>query len=170
MALLAVTLMRIVDVYLVERHGNYICANIEATEKETILGVIKFTQKDLDRNRPFEAGWKQIKITGNVDRLSKKKDSINHVVQLEVALDDGEVREFEHTFSEKAIGMMEPFITAMIGHPAETDVDYDLDAFTGSEGFAEFTKEIFKDPNNPNDRGRPVNKIVGWANKDNPPF
>ena len=133
------------------------------------MGVIKFTQKDLDKNRPFEAGWRPITITGNTERLSKKKDSMNHIIQLDVDI-DGEIRDFEHTFSEKAIGMMEPFISAMLGKPAEVGVDYDLDAFTGLTGFAEFTKEIYKDASNPNDRGRPVNRIIGWANKDNPPF
>lgn len=133
------------------------------------MGVIKFTQKDLDRNRPFESGWRSVKVLSIVERMSKKKDSINHVVNLEVTLDE-DTREVEHTFSEKAIGMMEPFIAACLGQPAEAGIEYDEAAFVNCELYAEFSKEIFKDPNNPNDRGRPVNKVIGWANKNNPPF
>ena len=133
------------------------------------MGVIKFTQKDLDRNRPFEAGWKPVKVLSIIERLSKKKDSMNQVVTLDVTLDE-DSREHEHTFSEKAIGMMEPFISACLGKPVEAGVEYPTEAFVGSELFAEFTKEIFKDQANPNDRGRPINKVIGWASKDNPPF
>lgn len=133
------------------------------------MGVIKFTQKDLDRNRPFEAGWRPVKVLAMAERMSKKKDSINHVVSLEVDV-DGDKREHDHTFSEKAIGMMEPFIAAVVGGPVEADVEYDEASFVGSDLFAEFSKEIFKDPTNPNDRGRPINKVVAWASKDNPPF
>ena len=133
------------------------------------MGVIKFSQKNLDRNRPFEAGWRPVKVTAVAERLSKKKDSINHVITLDVDV-EGDNREHEHTFSEKAIGMMEPFISAVLGKPVEAEVEYDDSAFVGVELFAEFTKEIYKDANNPNDHGRPVNKVIAWASKDNPPF
>lgn len=133
------------------------------------MGVIKFTQKDLDRNRPFEAGWRAVKVLSFIERLSKGKDSINHVYGLEVDV-DGELREFEQTFNDKAIGFMEPFISAILRKPVEANVDYNEHAFIGGELFAEFTKEIYKDAKNPNDRGRPVNKAIGWASKDNPPF
>lgn len=134
------------------------------------MGVIKFTQKDLDRNRPFDAGWRSVTVTAAIERLSKKKDSMNHVVTFEVDLDDDDKREFEHNFSEKAIGMAEPFISACIGDNVSANTEYRTEMLIGSKLFAEFSKEIFKDPMNPNDRGRPVNKIVGWASKDNPPF
>ena len=65
---------------------------------------------------------------------------------------------------------MEPFVTAALGKPAEVGTDYEDSAFVGVEMFAEFTKEIYKDASNPNDRGRPVNRVIGWASKDNPPF
>jgi hypothetical protein len=83
---------------------------------------------------------------------------------------EGDTREFEHNFNEKAIGFAEPFISACLNAPVEADTDYDLTAFVNLEIYAEFTKEIYKDANNPNDRGRPVNKIIGWSSLDNPPF
>ena len=134
------------------------------------MGVIRFTQKDLDAGKPFEAGWRPVKILGEQDKLTKAKDSINHIITLEVTLDGNEVREFEHNFSDKAPGFARDFIGICLGKDPEIGIDYDLSKFVGLELFAEFSKEIYKDAKNPNDRGRPVNKIVGWASKDNPPF
>jgi hypothetical protein len=133
------------------------------------MGVIRFSQKDLDRNRPFDAGWRAIKILGEKDQLSKKKDSVNHIITLEVQVDE-DMREFEHNFSDKAPGFAEPFIKACLSKDPEANQDYDLSQFVGCELYAEFTKEIYKDASNPNDHGRPINKIIGWASKDNPPF
>ena len=84
------------------------------------MGVIKFSQKDLDRNRPFEAGWRAVKVLSFNERLSKAKDSINHVYGLELDV-DGELREFEQTFNDKAIGFMEPFISAILRKPVEAN-------------------------------------------------
>lgn len=133
------------------------------------MGVIRFTQKDLDRSKPFEAGWRPVKITAIVEKLSKKKDSINNVLTVDVDV-DGDTRSIEHTINEKANFSAQPLIEAVTKGPVEAGVDYDLAAFVGVELFAEFSKEIYKDANNPNDRGRPINKIIGWASKDNPPF
>jgi len=133
------------------------------------MGVIKFTQKDLDRNNPWEAGWREVEVVAIAEKLSKKKDSINKVVTFKVDV-DGEEREIDHTFSTKAIGMMAPFIEAVTGSPVVAEVEYDESTFVGVKLYIEFTKEIYKDANNPNDRGRPVNKAINFAHHSNPPF
>jgi hypothetical protein len=133
------------------------------------MGVIRFTQKDLDRNRPWEPGWRECEVIGIAEKMSKKKDSINKVVSLKVDV-EGEEREYDHVFSTKALGMMAPFIAAVTSAEVSAEVDYDEATFVGSKLFVEFTKEIYKDANNPNDRGRPVNKAISFASMENPPF
>ena len=134
------------------------------------MGVIRFTQKDLDRNRPFEPGWKKCEVVGMAEKLSKKKDSINRVVSFKVGLGEDDERSYDHTFSEKALGMMEPFIAAALNVVIDAETDYDESLLIGKQLWIEFTKEIYKDANNPNDRGRPVNRAIAFASLDNPPF
>jgi hypothetical protein len=133
------------------------------------MGVIRFTQKDLDRNRPWDAGWRECEVTGITEKMAKKKDSINKVVSFKVDV-DGEERSYDHTFSEKAMGMMAPFVAAVTKAEVSAEVEYEEASFVGTKLFVEFTKEIYKDANNPNDRGRPVNKAINFASTDNPPF
>lgn len=133
------------------------------------MGVIRFTQKDIDRNKPWEAGWKECEVVSIVEKISKKGDSINKIVTLKFDL-DGEEREYNHTFSTKAIGMMAPFIEAVTKAPVSADIEYEESTFIGSKLYVEFSKEIYKDANNPNDRGRPVNRAITFTSIDNPPF
>lgn len=133
------------------------------------MGVIRFTQKDLDRNHPWAPGWRECEVVAILEKMAKKGDSINKVVTCKVDV-EGEDREYDHTFSTKALGMMAPFVEAVTGEPVSAEVDYDEATFVGAKLFIEFTKEIYKDANNPNDRGRPVNKAIGFAHISNPPF
>lgn len=133
------------------------------------MGVIRFTQKDLERDKPFDPGWKRCKVTANIEKMSKNKESINNVVTFEFDV-EGEPRTYDHYFNEKANFSAKPYIEACVKAPVEVDVDYDMNAFVGCELFVEFSKEIYKNPANPNDRGRPINKAINFASLDNPPF
>lgn len=135
------------------------------------MPIVKITKKDLDRNKPFEPGYRLCTQKGTREELTKDKKSINILVDFEVKIDEeNDTREFTKYFSTKALGMLEPYIAAIQDAPVEPDKEVNLDLFNNCQVYIEFSKEIVRNPSNPNDHGRPMNQIINWSPKSNPPF
>lgn len=134
------------------------------------MSVIKFTQQDLDRIKPFDPGFKLCKVTSYREELSRAKDSVNHVFELDVNLENGETRQFTLYFSEKALSMIIPFLQAVYDTEVVAGKEYDLSKCVGCELYVEFTKEPWKNPKTPNAREIIVNRAVAFQPKSNPPF
>lgn len=92
----------------------------------------RITQEDINRTKLVEPGsWYNVKILKVYDEPTKKGDSINTNIDMQIVDGNFKGAMLFRTFNEKAPGFVIPFVKALTGREPAPDEEYDLTAAEG---------------------------------------
>lgn len=122
--------------------------------------IIKLTKSDLLKGQPIPPKWYEATVRKVEHKPSKDNQSLNYVYTFIIpSADDAEI---DHYFNSKALGMMAPFVSAVlkkslaeiIESMENGSLDYDTDMPIGKKLMVEVKNEPYE--------GRLTNKIAAF--------
>lgn len=130
---------------------------------------ISIPKSDLAKGIPISNGWHEFEIDKPFVRPTKDGQSVNYIIPLKLIGDPNE-RVIEHLFSAKALGMMAPFVAALVGKTVQEVLNsitsgvlnFDLENQVGRKVMAKVEQKEYE--------GRIQSKIVDWAAQGKVPF
>ncbi len=119
------------------------------------MPIINLTAADRAKNKTIESKWYPALVKSISDlKASKGGDSMNVTVNFLIDTPEVEGKEIERVFNSKAMGMIDPFLTACNGGVPVDLGQIDLSIFEGKKIDVKVDLETYE--------GRLKNVVNGW--------